>query len=97
MTGDEDEEAAEPPPVALWFPLEYALDTWNDHEKHGSYPAVGGYNAQSPALLEDWRRLNQRYNFWFDQLLQEQQADKEMERLIGDGPESGRDWSDTLE
>lgn len=41
----------------LFYPLDYALDTWLEHKAHGAYPDSGSYGDQCPLLMRDWRTL----------------------------------------
>lgn len=71
--GDEGALEDEPPPILYTYPLDYALSTWQDHERNGSWPDGTCYNDQDPALIAMWDSLTARYQWWFDKL----QRDKE--------------------
>ncbi len=45
-------------PPKLNYEVNYVIRTWLDHRKHGTYPRLGGYDAQCPFLMEDWHTLN---------------------------------------
>lgn len=45
-------------PSHLFHEVNYAIRTWLDHRKHGSYPKPGGYDRQDPFLMADWHTLN---------------------------------------
>ena len=64
-----EKENDEPPPLRLYFPRNYALATWNDWHRHGIYPRPGGYDAQDPALIADFRAITQRFNWHIRQLM----------------------------
>lgn len=55
----------------FWYPFEYVKSTWMDRRRHGTFPRVGGFNAQDPKWEADMRAVNARYNAWFDTLLRE--------------------------
>lgn len=46
----------------LYYPLDYAIDTWRNFRDHGVYPEPGGYNDQDYDLMQDWKFINERYN-----------------------------------
>lgn len=46
----------------LYYPLDYVIDTWYQNDRHGTFPAPGGYDMQDPLLMADWRKLNLLYN-----------------------------------
>lgn len=54
-------DADEVDDFGLYFPLDYALDTWIEHDEHGLYPEAGGYNDQDAQLMKDWQTLDRRY------------------------------------
>lgn len=45
-------------PSKLSHEVNYAIRTWLDHRKHGSYPKPGGYDRQCPFLMADWHTLS---------------------------------------
>lgn len=45
----------EPPPLKC--EVNYAIRTWLDHRRHGTYPRAGGYDDQDPDLMDDWHTL----------------------------------------
>lgn len=66
----------------LFYPLQYALDTWFDHKRFGIYPNGLPYDEQDPALLSDWYNITQRFNRIADRLSaadDEQEAPAEQE------------------
>lgn len=50
-----DDEGDSPPP--LTHDANYAIRTWLDHRRHGTYPRAGGYDDQDPDLMDDWHTL----------------------------------------
>lgn len=73
MTDDEDEDIPFPEFEGLWHLREYLRDTWMQNRKHGTFPRVGGYNAQDPKWVHDTRWVNARYNAWFAHWLREKE------------------------
>lgn len=73
-----EKENDEPPPLRLYFPRNYALATWNDWHRHGIYPRPGGYDAQDPALIADFRAITQRFNWHIRQLMDDDSESGEL-------------------
>lgn len=82
----EDDEAEEldpePPPILYTYPLDYALSTWQDHQRDGSsWPEGTCYNDQDPQLVLMWDSLTARYNWLFDMAQRSKQDADEFEKL----------------
>lgn len=75
-----DDPAADPPEIVHAYPLDYALSTWQDHQRDGSsWPEGTCYNDQDPTLMAAWDSFTARYNWWFDTLRREQKDADEYE------------------
>lgn len=85
----------EPPPLRLWYPLNYALQTWADWTKHGLLPKPGGYDAQDAAWTADMQTITRRYNWHMRQLTAEDGGGDTLRDMDDDDliPHAGRvDW-----
>lgn len=60
---DEDDELEDE--VHLHYPLDYALETWQEHRLHHTYPAPGGYDDQDAFLMKDWHVINLRVSYFY--------------------------------
>lgn len=88
---------SEPPEVAFYYPLTYALKTWQNFKEHGIYPNGRGYDDQDPDLMADWDVLWWYYNHNIDLLTADDDdtPPPRVERDITPEP-SARDWRETL-
>jgi len=82
---DEDEFLDdEPPPILYTYPLDYALSTWWDHRKNGTWPEGTCYNDQDGLLIAMWDSLTARYNWHFRQEERAKREGEDMGRLMKD-------------
>lgn len=59
-SGDDDSEEDDLP--GLYYPLNYAVQTWLNFKEHGILPAAGAWDDQDWRLVEcDWLVVGARY------------------------------------
>lgn len=84
----EDEDAPlddQPPPIRYMYPTDYALSTWLDHRKNGTWPEGTCYNDQDPLLMVHWDSISARYNWLFAQEERAKREADEIESLMKSG------------
>lgn len=91
---DDNEEENEPEFPGLHYPLEYMIDTWLDHRRHGKYPDTGSYNDQDPLWLQDMRLMTARFNQWVRHL-QKEGGEDVLEKLTK-GEQGGVHWNELI-
>lgn len=86
LADDDDALDDEPPPILHYYPLDYALSTWYDHRKNGTWPEGTCYNDQDPLLMAMHDSITARYNWLFQQEERAKRDVDEFDKLLkGDG------------
>lgn len=85
----DDDEPVKPRRLDFHYPLFYVTRTWLDHRKFGTYPRVGGYDAQDPLLvLHDWGLLDERYGLAYGDLKAHKDGEGLLDALLRDSAEA---------